>query len=259
MDQEHELFLQAAEQLQELKAELEQQQGASSRLRELVAVVGGLADTISKLPQELGNVVLKAEQAEQRLLTAVSEVEGLRRSVPEIIQRIENSDYGQSIASLLAEVSKAREELAGIRESASSIREAAEAVRASSTSLASEVNAGLLRVSESQVNVLQGLQNLGSKIDAKFGDLSSKVEQIFTKQAADSSAAVAGFSHISGALRGVAERQALVAQEYKASISGLKSTDLGALKSLLTDVNSKLDAQGRLIEGLNKKKGFFGR
>lgn len=258
MDQEHELFLQAAEQLQELKAELEQQQGASTRLKDLVAVVGGLAETLNKLPQELGRVVHRAEHAERRLLIAVTEVEKLSQSVPEVVKRLEESDYGRAISSLFAEVTKAREGLAGIRDSAASIRDAAESIRASSSSLAGEVNAGLLRVTESQVNVLHGLQNLGEKMDAKIGEVLSKVDHVSTKQAADSSAAVTGFSHVAGAIRSVSERQAQTAQEHKSSLSDLRSSDIAALKTLLSGVNEKLDGQSRMLEALTKKKGFFG-
>lgn len=259
MDQEHELFLQAAEQLQELKLELEQQQAASTRLQELVSGVDRLAGAIGKLPTELGTVVQKAEQVEQRLLVAVREVEGLRQSIPEIVQKIEESDYGKSIASLLSEVATARDDLQGIRESAAAVRDAADLVRASSSSLANEVNAGLLRISESQVNLLHGVQSLNARIDTKFGDVLSKMEQMSAKQGADATAAITGFSHVSGAMRSIAERQVQIAKDHKSLLSDLKATDITAIKSLLVSVNEKLDSHAQLLDGLAKKKGFFGR
>ena len=67
MEKDLELFVQAAEQLEDLRAHLEAQKGSSERLKELTVAVGKIADQVGRLPAAMESIIERATLTEDRL------------------------------------------------------------------------------------------------------------------------------------------------------------------------------------------------
>lgn len=251
-----EIFIEAAEQLQALKATLSEQQGSSVRLRSLAETLEQVATQIAKIPSGLSAVVTKAEAVEQRVLAATSKVEALRDSIPAIVERIERSDVGKSVDALTRDISGSRSDLKAFRESISKIDDLVQQFREANDSLFKELREDFKKTGEGQERVNAAVYALRSELLAKLDGMEKRV--VNTEQWSEKSvgATAKAFEVIATALKGASERQSTALQGFQNQLDAMKVQDLSEIRKDLKTLASLVLQQGNALEALSKKKGF---
>ena len=153
MEKELDFLLQSFEQLEELKNELKNQQGASEHLKNVTAALADVSKQIGSFPAAFQKVVERATSTEGQLKAASSSAHNLMESIPAVIERIERSDFGDSISLLSKEISTARAEVNQLRSMISEVHVVA-------SSITDSAELAYKKVDES----IQGLLDVNSRI-----------------------------------------------------------------------------------------------
>ena len=251
-----EIFIEAAEQLQALKATLSEQQGSSVRLRSLAETLEQVATQIAKIPSGLAAVVTKAEAVEQRVLAASSKVEALRDSIPAIVERIERSDVGKSVDALTRDIAGSRSDLKAFRESISKIDDLVQQLRGANDALFKEFREDFKKTGEVQERVNASVYALRSEVLAKLDGMEKRI--VSTEQWSEKSvgATSKAFEVIATALKGASERQSTALQGFQSQLDAMKVQELSEIRKDLKTFASLVLQQGNALEALSKKKGF---
>ncbi len=175
MEKEIEIFIEAAEQLQALKATIAEQQGASVRLRGLAETLEKVGAQIAKIPTALSAVITKAEAVEQRILAATGKVEELRDGIPLIVERIERSDLGKSIDVLTSDITGSRDELKSFRESIFKIDEVVQRFRIENDAVFKELRDDSRKTGEAQERLHTSVHTLRSELITKLDELEKRI------------------------------------------------------------------------------------
>lgn len=296
MEKDLELFVQAAEQLEDLKTHLEAQKGSSERLKELTVAVGKIADQLGRLPAAIEPIIERAKLTEDRLNASAQQFQEFRDSFPSIVEKLENSDYGKAISSLFDSIEQLRAEHVRARGDAVSIQSIAGDVAESVSVLVKGVDESLQKLLDVQVRTNADMaslrEQLGSKIDrltemvqsvssqtqadAKsaiarqdqfFGVLTTsteaaerlaeKVQSASVQAAANASATAASQEQLVNYLKTNSELQMSLVKGLMNTIEELRRSDVVALRAQVTDLQGKLDAQTETLKKLSSKKGIF--
>lgn len=175
MEKEIEIFIEAAEQLQALKATIAEQQGASVRLRGLTETLEKVGTQIAKIPTALSAVITKAEAVEQRIIVATGKVEELRDGIPVIVERIERSDLGKSIDVLTNDITGSRDDLKAFRESIFKIDEVVQKFRIENDAVFKELRDDSRKTGEVQEKLHTSVHALRSELITKLDDLEKRI------------------------------------------------------------------------------------
>lgn len=256
MEKEMEIFIEAAEQLQALKAVLTEQQGSSVRLRSLAETLEQVAVQVSKIPGGLSVVVARAEAVEQRLVAATTKVDALRDGIPAVIERIEKSDVGKSVDSLSKEIAGSRDELKSFRESISEMDTVVEQVRHGNEAVLSAIAIEVERTTAAQEKTHSYLDSLREELLARLGGMESGIVRTEEWSAKSVGATGKAFEVIATALKSTGERQAAAMQGFHSQIEGIKSQDLAGIRQQLTAISGLVREQGVVLDAIAKKKGF---
>ena len=251
-----EIFIEAAEQLQALKATLAEQQGASVRLRGLTDTLEQVAAQIAKIPSGLSAVLTKAEAVEQRVVAAISKVEALRDGIPAIVERIERSDVGKSVDALTSDINGSRSDLKAFRESISEIGDLVQQFQGANETVIKEVKVEVHKTGEAQEKVNASVNGLRAELLAKLDSMEKRV--VSTEQWSEKSIGATGkaFEVIATALKGAGDRQSTALQGFQAQLDALRVQDMADMRNALKSMSAHIQQQGAALEAISKKKGF---
>ena len=112
MTNEIDAFIEVTEQLQLLKETVKSQQNNGLQLQGVYASFNRIADEVVKLPSALGFVLTEAKSTANVMKEMGSKMETLSNTVPDIVARIERSDFGQTTTALTDELKRSRDDLA---------------------------------------------------------------------------------------------------------------------------------------------------
>jgi len=256
VEKEMEIFIEAAEQLQALKATLAQQQGSSVRLKGLADTLEQVAVQIAKIPTGLSTVLTKAEAVEQRVIAATSKVEALRDGIPAIVERIEQSDIGKTVDALTSDIAGSRNDLKAFRESTSKIDELIQQFRASNDAVFKELREDSSRVIEAQENVNASVYALRSELLAKLDGMEKRI--VSTEQWSEKSIGATGkaFEVVATALKGAGERQSAALQVVQSELDAMRRQEMADIRQELKSISALMLQHGAALEALSKKRGF---
>lgn len=251
-----EIFIEAAEQLQALKATLAQQQGSSVRLKGLADTLEQVAVQIAKIPTGLSAVLTKAEAVEQRVIAATSKVEALRDGIPAIVERIERSDVGKTVDALTSDIAGSRNDLKAFRESTSKIDELIQQFRASNDAVFKELREDSSRMFEAQEKVNASVYALRSELLAKLDGMEKRI--VSTEQWSEKSIGATGkaFEVVATALKGSGERQSTALQGIQNELEAMRGQEMADIRQELKSISALMLQQGAALEALSKKRGF---
>ncbi|MBS0454442.1 MAG: hypothetical protein JSS14_24365 [Proteobacteria bacterium] len=244
MEKELEMFVEAAEQLEHLKATLVDQGNASARLRALVDAVDKVANEIGRVPQGLSAVLGRAESAEKRLQVAVEQVQALKDSVPAIISRFESSDVGRSIDSLTTHIAASREELRGFRSAAADFEMVVEQMKSAGEAARTLMAAEVSKAVEAQERTIGAIGSLRAEVLEGMSALSNRIEKVAGMWEGAGAATANAFNQTTSAIRSAGEHHSEVLRQ----IVALRN-DVGAIGQVVTQ-------QADSIKVLSAKKGF---
>lgn len=256
MDKEVEVLIEAAEQLQALKATLLEQQGSSARLRVLADTLQEVASQIAKIPSGLSLILERAETVEQRIIAAAKNVEVLSDGIPEVVRRIESSDVGKSVDVLVNEISGSRDDLKAFRNSIFSIDELAQQFRLENDVVFKELREDARKAGDVQEKINASLYALRAELLDKLDGLEKKV--VSSEQWSEKSIGATGkaFEVIATALKGSGERQSEGLQKIQVELGAMRSDEIAEMRKELKIISSLISQQGNALEALSKKKGF---
>lgn len=251
-----EIFIEAAEQLQALKATLAEQQGSSVRLRGLTDTLEQVAAQIAKIPSGLSAVLTKAEAVEQRVVAATIKVEALRDGIPAIVDRIERSDVGKSVDALTSDIAGSRSELKGFRESISKIDDLVQQFRGANESVFKELREDFSKTVEAQAKVNASVNELRTELLTKLDGMEKRI--VNTEQWSEKSIGATGkaFEVIATALKGAGDRQSTALQGFQFQLDAIKTQELSEMRKELKAISVQVLQQGAALEALARKKGF---
>ena len=238
--EEIEIFIEAAEQLQALKATLEEQLGSSVRLMGLTNTLEQVAAQIAKIPSGLSAVLTKAEAVEQRVVAATFKVEALRDGIPAIVERIERSDIGRSVDALTSDIAENRSDLKTFRESISKVDDLVQQVRGANEAIFQEVRGDFSRAGEAQEKVNTSVYALRSELLAKLDGMEKRI--VSTEQWSEKSVGATGkaFEIVATEVRGVGERQSTALQGFQIQLDAM-------VYALRSELLPKLDGMEKRI------------
>lgn len=251
-----EIFIDAAEQLQALKATLAEQQGSSVRLRGLTETLEQVAAQIARIPSGLSAIVIKAEAVEQRVLHATNKVEALRDGIPAIVERIERSDVGKSVDALTSDIAGSRSDLKAFRESISKIDDLFIQFRVANETAFKELREDFDRTDEAQEKVNASVYAVRAELLAKLDGIEKRI--VNTEQWSEKSIGATGkaFEVIATALKGAGDRQSAALQAFQSQLDGMKVQEMGEMRKELKSISASILQQGAALNTLSKKKGF---
>ncbi|MCW5640961.1 MAG: hypothetical protein KIT63_02550 [Rhodoferax sp.] len=251
-----EIFIEAAEQLQALKATLAEQQSSSVRIRGLADTLEQVAAQIAKIPSGLSAVVTMAEAVERRVLDASNRVEALRDGIPAIIERIERSDFGKSVDALTSDITGSRNDLKAFRESISKIDDLVQQFRVANEAVLNELRQDSCKTGEAQEKVSASVYALRADLLAKLDGMEKRI--ISTEQWSEKSIGASGkaFEVIATALKGAGDRQSIALQGFQSQLDELKVQEMVAIRKELKSIATLILQQGAALDALSKKKGF---
>lgn len=253
MERELQIFVDAAEQLEGLKAALTEQKDSSERIRTLTDVLASIADQIGRVPTGLSSVVARAEETERKLVLSADRVGALRDAIPELVARIERSDVGRSIDVLTADIARSREDLRGFRDTSTQLQAVVDELRAATGATAGLISNELERSQAVQAKSSAAISSLRAELLGRFDQLQASVENVAKSSA---SAAADASVRTTDAVRDLAEKQAAALQRVASQVNKLVVDDLAALRRELATVTAQLTAQSTVLEALRKKKGI---
>ncbi|MDM0110577.1 hypothetical protein QTI66_00360 [Variovorax sp. J22R133] len=245
MEKELEMFVEAAEQLEHLKATLAEQGNASTRLRALVDAVDKVADQIGRVPQGLSVVLSRAESAEKKLQVAVEQVQALKDSVPALIARFESSDVGRSIDSLTTHIAASREELRGFRSAAADFEMVVEQIRSAGETARHLVATEISKAAQAQERTIGAIGSLRAEVLEGMSALSNRIDKVAGLWEGAGAATANAFTQTTSAIKSAGERHSEVLQQ----IAALRN-DVGAIGQVVTQ-------QANSIKVLSTKKGLL--
>lgn len=256
MEKEMEIFIEAAEQLQALKATLAEQQGSSVRLRGLTDTLEQVAAQIAKIPSGLSAVLTKAEAVEQRVVAATSKVEALRDGIPAIVERIEQSDVGRSVDALTSGIAENRSDLKAFRESISKIDGLVQQCRVANESVFKALREDSNKNGEAQEKVNASVYALRYELLAKLDGMEKRI--VSTEQWSEKSIGATGkaFEVIVTALKGAGDRQSTALQGFQSQLDAMKVQEMAEMRKELKSISALILQQSAALEALSKKKGF---
>ena len=259
MEKELELFAQAAEQLEELKGELQQQRNASDRIRTLADTLSKVVDQIGLLPTGLQAIVERAQQTENSILDASLHVQELRESVPSIIDSLKKSDHGLIASQLQGEIEQARIELRRIREVSSEIQTAANTFSVCTDRTVQEFGERFLKILDVQLRTASDLNDLRNQTGMKLQSLAEAVQALSVKTDSGAASTATSYTQVTNALRANAEKVGGVLQQLFSTIEDLRKSDVAALSNQITVLQTKLEEQDKKLDAISyRKKGLFG-
>ena len=256
MEKEMEIFIEAAEQLQALKAILAEQQGSSVRLRGFTDTLEQVSAQIAKIPSGLTAVLTKAEAVEQRVLAATRKVEALRDGIPAIVERIERSDVGKSVDALTSDIAGSRSDLKSFRESILKIDDLVQQFRVANEAVFKELRQDFSKTGEAQEKVNASVYALRAELLAKLDGMEKRI--VSTEQWSEKSIGATGkaFEVIATALKGVGDRQSTALQGFQSQLDAIKVQEMAEMRKELKSISALIVKQGAALEALSKKKGF---
>lgn len=296
MEKDLELFVQAAEQLEDLRAHLEAQKGSSERLKELTVAVGKIADQVGRLPAAMESIIERATLTEDRLNASAQQFQEFRDSFPSIVEKLENSDYGQAISSLFDSIEQLRAEHLRTRGDAASIQSIAGDVAESASVLAKGVDESLQKLLDVQVRTNADMATVREQLESKIDRLTELVQSVASQSkddtksatarqdqffsvlttsteaverlaekvqaasaqaAANASATAASQEQLVSYLKTNSELQMSLVKGLMNTIEDMRRSDVVALRAQVTDLEGKLDAQTDTLKKLTSKKGIF--
>lgn len=257
MEKELDFLLQSFEQLEELKNELKNQQAASEHLKSVTAALAGVSKQIGSFPAAFQKVVERAASTEGQLKAASASAQNLMESVPAIIERIERSDFGKSISLLSKEISTARAEVNQLRSMISEVHVVASSITDSAELAYKKVDEsiqGLLDVNSRILSELNGVRlDFNHKLKVLASVCASQTEKL-DKGLSDT---VAAYSQLESRVIKTSENQEVVLGKIVEMMENMKSTDLLALSSQVSELLRKSDEQAQVIKSISSKKGFL--
>lgn len=257
MEKELDLLVQSFEQLEELKRKLQTQQAASEHLKNVSEALAGVTEEIGKLPDEFQKVVERAVSTEERLKVASLSAQALMDSMPGIIERIERSDFSESISLLLKEISNASSEVIKLRSMISDVHSAA----ASVTESAEHAYKGVDENIRTLLNLNSKLFNEVNGCRLEFNKKHEDLINIFASQAEKldmyRSSSAAEYSQLDSRLLLSAENQGAVLEKILDLLGAIKNTDLPILTSQVSELQRKSEEQTQVIRVMSTRKGFL--
>ena len=256
MENEIQILVEAAEQLQALKATLAEQQGSSVRLRGLADALERVGAQIAKVPAGLSAVVEKAEAVERRVLAAANKVEALRDGIPAVIERIEKSDVGKSIDALTSDISGSRNDLKAFRDSLSQITSVVEEFRNANQTVFAEIKSVLGRTVTAQEQVNSAVQAIRDEMLAKLDGIERRI--VSTEDSSEKSTATTlkAFQVIAATVKDAGIQQSTALQQLQRKIEDLKTLELAEIRQALQAISEQIHQQGASLDVVAKKKGF---
>lgn len=251
-----EIFIEAAEQLQALKATLAEQQGSSVRLRSLTETLEQVAVQVAKIPSGLSAIVTTAEAVELRVIAATRKVEALRDGIPAIVERIERSDFGKSVDALTSDIAGSRSDLKVFREFISKIDDVVQQFRGENEVVFKELKEAIANTGEAQEKVNASVYALRSELLSKLDSMEKRV--ISNEQWSESStvATAKAFEFIAEALKGAGDRQSTAWQILQGQLAAIKVQEMAEMRKELKSMSTLILQQGVALEAISKKKGF---
>ncbi|WP_423708728.1 hypothetical protein [Undibacterium sp. WLX3042] len=256
MENEVQILVEAAEQLEALKVTLAEQQGLSTTLRGLTESVGNVASQVSMIPDALKLVVTKAEEVGKKIIEAGGKVDALKDGIPSVIERIERSDVGRSIDALTADISGSRDDLMKFRESVRDVENVVDQFRSANDAVISRL---LLELEQSRA--------LQEKVDTSVTALSSALIprlEVMEKLVANTALEVRESAETTckimasaiGLLKGINENQATSFKAIEKRLDMLTRQEMSQVHQELEVIVDQIKRQGESIIALSKKKGF---
>lgn len=251
-----EIFIDAAEQLQALKATLTEQQGSSARLRSLTDTLEQLTAQISKLPLGLSAIVTKAETVERSVFAVINKVEALKDEIPAIVERIERSDVGKSVDALTSDITGSRNDLKAFRESIAKINDVFHQFSDANDVVFKELKEDIYRTGEAQEKVNASICALRGELLAKLDNMDKRI--ISTEEYSEKSIGATGkaFEVIATAFKGASDRQSTTLHEFQSQLDALKTQEMAQMLKDMKVITTLIQQQGAAIDVLAKKKGF---
>ena len=256
MENEIQVLVEAAEQLQALKTTLAEQQGSSVRLRSFADAIERVTTQIAKIPASLSAVVEKAETVEKRVQAAANQVEALRDSIPSVVDRIEKSNVGMSIDALTADISASRGDIKAFRESLSQITSVVEQFQSDNQTLFSEIRTGLVHAIEAQERGNSAILVIRSELLARLDGMEGRIVKTETWSEKSIEATANAFEFISTAVKGSSERQSNTMQGLKNQLDSLRGQDLAGILQEIRAISAQVQQQGVALDAVAKKRGF---
>jgi chromosome segregation ATPase len=256
VEQELQIFLDAAEQLEELKTALSQQKDASERLRSLTGALTRVSDQIARVPSALEPILAKAEAAENRLDSSARQIDAFRDSIPALVERVEQSDIGRSIDALTAEIDETRQDLRGFREASATLHSIATEFRASRNDAAKALAIEVERIQAAHATVSAAIASLQSEVLARLDNVHTVVRKTAEAVDVSASASASSFALTIGSIRAAGERHAEAFQQLTNMLRSQGDDQVSILRQELRSINEQIAAQSKLLEALSKKKGF---
>ena len=256
MDKEIEVLVEAAEQLELLKETLKAQGNMTAQVRGFTDVLESVAKQVSRIPAGLSAVLVRAEEAEQRLATAASEVSKLAQAVPSIVEQIEGSDVGRSMCVLADVIASSREDLKGFREASSHLEELVKQIRKANGEAVASLTAEASRYRDALAKSDSAFCALRAELLARLDRVQAELEA-GTKLAEGSSGATASaFQQSTTTIRTAGERQVEMLQRVAVLLAKLGDQDVAGLRGDVAKLSQQLTEQGQVLKSIANKKGF---
>ncbi|NHZ44610.1 hypothetical protein [Massilia aquatica] len=249
MEEELQVLIDAAEQLEEIKKTLAQQQSYTTRLGELTNSISHAAAHIAKVPGALSVIYGSAAAVEQRVNAVALKVEELKNLIPGVIERIESSDVGRSIEILVTEIAGSRDDLKDFRKALVEVENISDGFRAANDTVFNKLSAEIAFLKSGQENVNSAIGLLRSELVSKQDALAQSVAESMATFANENAMTVKCLEAISNALKSSTVQQMEVLKLIRDDVHVAREKDM---------VNLKLDMEQQrvLIDALVKKKGF---
>jgi len=256
VEQQFEVFIEAAEQLESLKQTLSQQQNYATRLGDLTSSVERSAGMIAKVPSALALALNSAEAVEKRILAAAEKVDGLKNEIPLIVERIERSDVGRSVDALASDIAGSREDLKEFRRAIAQVENISEFLKASNDAIFKNFSTELQSLKSGQDKIGSEIALLRSELNEKLAVVESNVTKSETTIKSIGGATAKTFDSIANALKKSSDIESEYLKRLQANVDSLRNQELAIVKKDMAELLFQMQKQGAALEVLAKKKGF---
>jgi hypothetical protein len=256
VEENMDVFIEAAEQLESLKETLSQQRSYTSRLADLTSSVERSADLIAKVPGTLSLALNSAEAVEKRILAAAEKVDGLKNEIPLIVERIERSDVGRSVDALASDIAGSREDLKEFRRAIAQVEGISEFLKASNDAIFKNLSTELQGLKSGQDKTGSEIALLRLELNEKLAAVESNVTKSATTVESVSGATAKAFDSIANALKNSTNNQSEYLKRLQANVDSLRNQELAIVKKDMAELLFQMQKQGAALELLAKKKGF---
>lgn len=256
MDKEIQVLVEAAEQLERLKETVKAQGDATARVRSFTDAVEKVAEQVSRIPAGLSAVLVRAEEAEQRLVVAASEASKLAQAVPSIVERIESSDIGRAIGVLAEAIASSREDLKGFRHASNHLEEVVKQIHEANGEAVALLAAEASRYRDAQAKSDSAVNALRAELLARLDRVQAGVDVGARLAEASTGASANAFQQCTTAIRFAGERQTEMLQRVAVLLAKLGDQDVAALRADVAKLSLQLTEQGQILKSIANKKGF---